>query len=124
MHKNVLRIALLVLMLIGLGVGIWHRDFFSVERLNLLVEWFRSQGALGVALYLLLYSIGPVFGAPAIALTLLGGILFGPVGGAILAIIGATIADSLGFLAARYIGQKFIEARVGGSLERIKRGVE
>lgn len=124
MRNNLLRIVLLSLLLVGLGLGFWFRDYFAVERLGRLVEWIQSLGGWGVALYLLLYSIGPVFGTPAIGLTLLGGMLFGPLWGAVLAILGATIADSLGFIVARYTGQQFLEKRIGGVLEKIKKGVE
>jgi uncharacterized membrane protein YdjX (TVP38/TMEM64 family) len=123
-HKNLIRILLVSLLFSGLSVSFWYREYFTQDNLILFADWFQSLGAWGIMLYLVIYSIGPVFGIPAIPLTLLGGMLFGPVWGAALAITGATIADSLGFLLARYAGRDFIEPRLGKSIERVKRGVE
>ena len=124
LHKNLLRIVLALLLLLGLGASFLYRESLTQDNLVRFAAWFQSLGSLGVILYLVAYAIGPVFGMPAIPITLLGGMLFGPLWGAILAITGATIADSLGFLLARYAGREFIEQRLSKSVERVKRGVE
>jgi uncharacterized membrane protein YdjX (TVP38/TMEM64 family) len=124
MHKNLLRLVLVLLLLGGLGASFLYRGSFTQDNLLRFAAWFQSLGSLGWILYLMVYSIGPLFGMPAIPLTLLGGMLFGPLWGAILAITGATFADSLGFLLARYAGREFIEQRLGKNIERVKRGVE
>jgi uncharacterized membrane protein YdjX (TVP38/TMEM64 family) len=119
-----IRLFFLICFLIGLGVAIFFRDSFTLENLNRFALWYQSLGNIGVLVYLVTYSIGPVFGMPALPITFLGGILFGPLWGAILAIIGATIADSLGFLLARYVGRDFVERHLGPQLKRVKEGVE
>jgi uncharacterized membrane protein YdjX (TVP38/TMEM64 family) len=113
----------LLLLLAGTGflLGILFRDRIDLPAL---VAWGRGLGNQGIALYLLLYAVGPAFGAPALPLTLLGGALYGPWLGGALAVTGATIADSLGFLLARYVGAAWLERRATGAIRRVKEGVE
>lgn len=119
--SHALRIALLGVAVLGFTAGILYRDRIDLDAM---IAWGRGLGPAGIALYLLVYAVGPAFGAPALPLTLLGGALYGPVLGAILAITGATIADSLGFLLARYVGGAWMERRATGIVRRVKEGVE
>ena len=71
----------------------------------------QSVGPLAPFLYLLIYSIAPVFFVPGWIITIGGGLAFGAVWGTVLTVIGATIGATLAFFVARYMGRDFV-ARV------------
>lgn len=71
----------------------------------------QSVGPLAPLLYLLIYSIAPVFFVPGWIITIGGGLAFGAVWGTVLTVIGATIGATLAFFVARYMGRDFV-ARV------------
>ncbi len=83
-----------------LPLAVWLREFQG---------YVRGLGALGYVVYALGYGvIGTFF--PASVLTLGAGAIFGVTGGAIVVIIGASIAASLSFLLARTVLRHRIEA--------------
>ncbi len=97
-------------------------EYMDQEKIRL---WIEHYGALGPLLYILLYSIAPVFMFPGLPLTVAGGILFGPVRGSIYVAVGATIGATLAFLVARYMGRGWVEGFIkGGRLEELDREVE
>ncbi len=97
-------------------------DYLDQEKIRL---WIEHYGTLGPLIYILLYSVAPVFMLPGLPLTVVGGILFGPVRGVIYVAVGATIGATLAFLAARYMGRGWIEGFIkGGRLEELDREVE
>ncbi|HEY5595356.1 MAG TPA: TVP38/TMEM64 family protein, partial [Nitrospiria bacterium] len=71
----------------------------------------QSVGPSAPVLYLLIYSIAPVFFIPGWIITIAGGLAFGAVWGTVLTVIGATIGATLAFFVARYMGRDFV-ARV------------
>jgi uncharacterized membrane protein YdjX (TVP38/TMEM64 family) len=71
----------------------------------------QSVGPLAPFLYLLIYSIAPVFFVPGWIITIGGGLAFGAVWGTVLTVIGATIGATLAFFVARSMGRDFV-ARV------------
>ena len=74
-------------------------------------EAIQSVGPLAPLLYLLIYSIAPVFFVPGWIITIGGGLAFGTVWGTVLTVIGATIGATLAFFVARSMGRDFV-ARV------------
>ncbi|WP_155890800.1 VTT domain-containing protein [Desulfuromonas sp. TF] len=94
---------------------------FQPERLQELIAG--SEG-LAPALYMLIYALAPVLFLPALPLTIVGGLLFGPVWGVVYTMIGATTGASLAFLCARYLARDWVSAKLTGSkLERLDREV-
>jgi uncharacterized membrane protein YdjX (TVP38/TMEM64 family) len=53
--------------------------------------------------------------APGLPITVMGGILFGPLMGVVYASIGATIGASIAFQIARHMGRGWVESKVKGS---------
>jgi len=70
--------------------------------------WFQSLGIIGYAVFVLLYILVAVFMLPASVFTIIAGITFGSVPGAILALIGATIGATIAFIIARYFARDTI----------------
>ncbi|MBI3597651.1 MAG: TVP38/TMEM64 family protein [Nitrospirae bacterium] len=68
----------------------------------------QSVGYLAPLLYLLIYSIAPVFFVPGWIITIAGGLAFGPLWGTILTVVGATIGATLAFFVGRFLGRDFV----------------
>lgn len=74
--------------------------------------WIEGHGLLAPAIYMLIYSLAPVFFLPGLPLTIIGGVLFGSFWGVIYAITGATSGACLAFLISRYLARDWIESRL------------
>lgn len=97
-------------------------EYLDRDRLRLWVDGF---GVWGPLVYILVYSIAPSLMMPGLALTVVGGVLFGPVRGSIYVMAGATIGASVAFLIARHMGREWVEGVVkGGRLEELDAKVE
>ncbi|MBN2231849.1 MAG: TVP38/TMEM64 family protein, partial [Deltaproteobacteria bacterium] len=66
-------------------------------------------------IFVAIYAVAPVFFLPGLPLTLLAGLLFGPVAGVAWAITGATIGATISFLIARYLVRDWVARRIAGT---------
>jgi len=98
-----------------------NRDQLDLEALD---AWLSGLGLFALLSYVGLYAVGAIAFLPGALFALAGGALFGPVWGALLNLVGATIGASLAFLIARYLAGGWVAARAGGRLKRLIEGVE
>jgi uncharacterized membrane protein YdjX (TVP38/TMEM64 family) len=97
-------------------------EYLDRERLRLWVDGF---GVWGPLVYILVYSIAPSLMVPGVVLTVIGGVIFGPVLGSIYVMAGATIGASVAFLIAKHMGREWVEGVIkGGWLEELDAKVE
>lgn len=123
----------LALLAIGLGVAVllgWSlglHDWVRPERLARLREGIDARGAWGPVLYVVGYVVAELVFVPALPLTLLGGLAFGPVWGTVYVSIASTLAAALAFLVARHLARGMVErwlkesprlARIDAAVER------
>ncbi len=114
---------LLVLTVIAVAL-IWvtlHRDQFDAASLD---RWLADLGIWAPIAYVFLFALGTIVFLPGSLFGLAGGALFGPVWGAILNLLGATMGASLAFLIARYLAGDWVARKSGGHLKRLIEGVE
>ena len=106
------------------GAVLWamlNRDQFDATSLD---RWLAELGLWAPVVHVVLFAIGTVVFLPGSLFALAGGALFGPVWGAILNLLGATIGASLAFLIARYLAGDWVALKSGGHLKRLVDGVE
>ena len=120
----------LILILVILGAALYGiyasglidilRDFDEFRNL------IENAGPLGYIIYALIFVVVAVFSLPASVVTIAGGVVFGPVLGALLALSGATVGAIAAFLVARYIARGFIVNKFGNNpiFKKIEAGVE
>jgi uncharacterized membrane protein YdjX (TVP38/TMEM64 family)/rhodanese-related sulfurtransferase len=95
-----------------------------------LLEPTTVEGAVGnlgpwsPVAYVALFALGTILFVPGALLALAGGVLFGPVWGTVLNLIGATLGATVAFLLARYVAADWVRRTAGPRLERIIKGVE
>ena len=88
-----------------------------------IAAWVGAHGALGAIVYAALYALIVAFSLPgALAMTLLGGYLFGTWLGALLTVLGATVGATAVFLAARTAFGGVLRARAGPALQKMEAG--
>lgn len=90
-----------------------------------LQEWFQELGVVGYIVYIFVYILVAVFMFPASAITVVAGITFGSVPGAILALTGATIGACIAFIIAKYVARDVIVSKFGENtiFKKIEKGV-
>ena len=115
-----LRLALMAAIIAAVGVVVWHG-----ERVEVGIEAaLRGLGVWAPLAFIAAYALCAPLGMPGVALTLLGGVLFGPVWGSLWSLIGATVGGSLAFVVARYLAAGWVRRRLGGGLGRLVEGIE
>ena len=76
------------------------------------VEWVHSLGALGPAVYTIIYILAAVLMFPASLLTLAAGFLYGPLWGTLLVSPVSVAASALAFLLGRSVAREWIGRRI------------
>lgn len=120
-HRHLPRILLLLGIVAAIAWAAVNRDRLDLEALD---AWLSGFGILAPLAYLVFYAAGTVAFLPGALFALAGGALFGPVWGALLNLVGATIGASFAFLIARYLAGDWVAARTGGRMKRLIEGVE
>lgn len=118
---------LLVLALVGVAArATGFTEYLRPENLGLLREWISGLGAAGPAVFVSGYALATVAFLPGTPLTLLAGLLFGPVLGTAYAFTGAMTGAVAAFLIARYAARDLVASRVRKNerLMRLDAGVE
>jgi uncharacterized membrane protein YdjX (TVP38/TMEM64 family) len=87
-------------------------QYLEKERLRAALE---AAGVWAPLIFIAIYAVAPAFFLPGLPLTLLAGLLFGPVAGVIYAITGATIGATASFLIARYLVRDWVARRIAGT---------
>lgn len=123
-RKTIKFIALIAFIAGALFLLRWYglSDYLDQDKMR---NWIAGFGVWGPLVYMLIYGIAPSFMMPGLALTVIGGILFGPLWGTVYVLMGATAGASVAFLIARYMGREWVEGFVkGGRLKELDEKVE
>ncbi|MBI2798684.1 MAG: VTT domain-containing protein [Gammaproteobacteria bacterium] len=115
------RVGLLLLLVLGVGWALLHRDDFSAEALG---RWVQSFGLAGPLVFMAAYALATVLFLPGAVLTLAGGALFGTIWGTVYSLTGATVGAVLAFLIARYIVSDWLAQRLDATLPNLMRGIQ
>jgi uncharacterized membrane protein YdjX (TVP38/TMEM64 family)/rhodanese-related sulfurtransferase len=106
------------------GVAIWlalDRDSLDPARVE---NWMRDLGPWAPVAHLVLFAVGTVLFLPGAVFGLAGGVLFGPLWGTVLNLVGATLGATAAFLVGRYLAGDWVRRRAGPGLERLVAGVD
>ncbi len=121
MHPRILKLALLTVLVTLIALGFINRDSLNIDMLE---QHIAQAGALAPLLFMLAYIISTVLFLPGSLLTLLGGVLFGPVMGTVYSLSAATLGAMLAFLIARYLASDWVAQKSSGKLQQLIKGVE
>jgi len=102
---------------------------FSPSKLFLdresLVTYLRTLGIWSPILFVIIYAVSTIIGAPSVIFTIAGGAVFGLVWGTIYSVIGATLGAVGAFWLSRYLLRGWVERRFGGhpTLQRFEAAI-
>ncbi len=97
-----------------LGITIllfWIFDIFSyvsLDRIDEMIVFIDGLGIWAPLVFIIFYALSTVLFIPGLPLTLLSGMVFGPIYGSIWVSIASTLGASLAFLTGRYIGKDYV----------------
>ena len=120
-RRTLLRAALFAALGAAVAVAYVERDQLSAGALG---DWIASAGALGPALYILTYAVATVLFLPGSVMTLVGGMLFGPVWGTLYSLTGATLGAVAAYLVARHLAADWVRRKASGWVKQVIDGVE
>jgi uncharacterized membrane protein YdjX (TVP38/TMEM64 family) len=106
---------ILLLVLAGLFIIGWALNLHEYLHEDRLRRFIASSGMWGPLVYLLILTISPLLFIPVLPIIVAGGILFGPWGGVIYSVLGASVGSSLAFLVSRYLARDWVAAKISGS---------
>jgi uncharacterized membrane protein YdjX (TVP38/TMEM64 family) len=115
MKKGTIKFVILIVFVVAAFLSV---KFFGLDRYldqEKLRAWIDGFGPWGPAVYILFYSVAPSLMLPGLPMTVIGGLLFGPVWGVVYASIGGTSGASVAFIVARYMGREWVEGRIKAS---------
>lgn len=126
--KNIIRVKfaifiLVILVAVLLLVLNWHTiRNMNVETILMLIEEKENYSTL---VYILIFIIKPfLILVPSNVLVIIGGILFGPVKGFLLNMLGFFISGTISFYISRLLGRDFVEGIVGKRFIKLDRNLE
>lgn len=115
------RVLLLLLITLGSITLFLQREHFNLEEM---VTWAREYPVAAHLYFIVLYVVLTALFFPSPILSLAGGVLFGPLSGGLLSLIGATLSAVTTFNIGRYLAADWLERRIDGGFREIKHGVE
>jgi len=101
-------------------------EYIALKNVYKIKEWVSGFGIIAPLIYIGFYIVATLFFLPGLPITVLSGIVFGPVWGVVYVWISATVGVSLAFLVARYVARGLVENWVSGNdqFRRIDEKVE
>lgn len=101
-------------------------QYFTLDGMVALIKQIEGYGILVPIVYVFMYWISCIFFLPGLPITLIGGLIFGPVKGTLLISFASTTGATLSFLVARTIGRGYIEKKFSNSatFKKIDQGVK
>jgi uncharacterized membrane protein YdjX (TVP38/TMEM64 family) len=102
-------IKLIIVLLVVVGLSVLAVVLPVKEWIRWFIEWVQHLGPLGVVVFILAYALATVLFLPGWIFTVSAGLIYGIVGGTLVALGGAVIGATLSFLVARYLLRKNVE---------------
>ncbi len=126
MSKNSKKIiALIIFTVLALLIAKKTGFISFITDISSMQSYFQSLGIVAYSVYILIYIVVALFMFPASVTTIVAGIVFGPVVGGLLALVGSTIGATCAFIVAKYIARDFIVEKFENNpiFDKIEKGV-
>lgn len=105
--------------LIAYGVYTAQHGLTPLETLRRLSEYLAENPA-GPLIFIVLYTLRPIFLFSAAVLSIGGGVLFGPIWGVIYTLVGSNLGATLAFFIGRFFGEG-LNTDLGGWGDRMRK---
>ncbi len=120
LRKNLLKIIAIIFWLLLIGGYIWYTASQQVSPLETLTQLvlFMKENVWGPAIFILIYTLRPIVFFSALALSIAGGFLFGPLLGVFFTVVGSNAGASLAYVIGRFLSSSNIENQGRGIAQR------
>jgi uncharacterized membrane protein YdjX (TVP38/TMEM64 family) len=116
-------ISLLILFLFIMIIDKYN--LFDRMNLNGIIEYVSSKGNFSEVTFIFLFAIKPVLLiVPSSIFSIASGMLFGPIKGFILSMIGFAASGTTAFYLSRLLGKSYVDKLVKGKLLKLDEGIE
>lgn len=125
-NTNKIKFAILVLFIIS-GIAFISENYKIIENLdiNKVSKFIEERNGYSAIIYLALYVIKPfLFVIPTNMMAIVSGIIFGPIKGFVLTMIGFFITGTIAFYLSRFLGKGFVEGLLGKKFLKIDDNIE
>ncbi|ENZ01877.1 TVP38/TMEM64 family protein [Clostridium thermobutyricum] len=115
------------LVLIGLALFVLFENRHAIMNIKIeqVLNFIEKRGTFSSLIYLGIYVIKPFFLIiPTNIIAIAGGMMFGPVKGFILTMIGFFITGTIAFFISRLLGRDFVEGLLGKRMLRLDENLE
>ncbi|MCR6514714.1 MAG: TVP38/TMEM64 family protein [Clostridium sp.] len=120
--KFIILISIIVIAVLFIGD---HYKFIESLNVDEICTFIKERSGYAAAIYLLSYVIKPfLFVVPTNVMAIVSGIVFGPVKGFILTMIGFFITGTIAFFVSRYLGRNFVEGFLGNKFMKLDDNIE
>ncbi|MFV0504820.1 MAG: TVP38/TMEM64 family protein [Lachnospirales bacterium] len=126
MTKNLKKTIFIIVIILGFLITKTTGFVNFIGNINTMQEYFQGLGITAYITYILIYIIVAIFMFPASLVTIGAGIIFGPILGGLLSLVGATIGAVCSFLIAKYMARDYIVKKFKGNIlfDKIEKGVK
>ncbi len=124
--QRYLKILLLFLIGVALFFIYLNRDKISnLKDLHSLLEFIKEHGKYAGVCFILIFSLKPILLIiPSAMLSISGGVIFGPIAGFLLNMIGFFISGTLAFFISRILGKSFVDRILKGKIIDLNNNLE
>lgn len=122
-NKKLLVTIILVLIL---AFAYIHRDKFQqLKDVSSLVQYIRGYGKYALLCFIIIFSLKPILLViPSAMMSVAAGVLFGPIKGFLINMLGFFISGTLAFILSRFLGKEFIDKILRGKAISLNENME
>lgn len=108
------------LVMISLILIIKNWNLIRHLRVERIVNFIRSKGPFATIIFLGIYALKPfLIVMPSNVVAIVGGIIFGPVKGFIISMVGFFVSGTIAFYLARFLGKEFVQKLIGNKFMKL-----
>lgn len=123
--KNKKLISIIIIIFIAALVFISRGKIHHFMNMHSLIKYVKNYGKYALVCFLIIFSLKPIMIViPSAMMSVASGILFGPIKGFIVNMIGFFISGTLAFMLSRFLGKEFVDKVLRGKALSLNQNME
>ncbi|MCY6958096.1 TVP38/TMEM64 family protein [Clostridium brassicae] len=123
--RNKKLVGLIIILLVTIFIFINREKLQEFKDVNSLVKYIKGYGKYALLCFIIIFSLKPILLViPSAMLSIASGILFGPIKGFTINMVGFFISGTLAFMVARFLGKEFVDKILKGKVLSLNQNIE
>ncbi|WMJ80166.1 TVP38/TMEM64 family protein [Clostridium sp. MB40-C1] len=123
--RNKKLVGLIIILLVGVLIFMNRGKLQEFKNVNSLVKYIKGYGKYALLCFIIIFSLKPILLViPSAMLSIASGILFGPIKGFTINMIGFFISGTLAFMLSRFLGKEFVDKMLKGKALSLNQNME